>query len=330
MSGVAERFPILVSSAGRRGALVGILRRTLVDLGLEGPVIAADASPYAAALHLADVRATVPRQDDARYVDSLLALCATHGVRLVVPTHDGELPLLAAARDRFAAIGTRVSVSAPETVAIGRDKAHTHAWLVAQGLPTVRQATAAVVLAGPSAWEWPLIVKPRLGSAAIGVEVVGHPSRLAQRADEDVVVQELAPGTEHTVDVLVLGDGSCAAAVPRRRIEVRAGEVSKGVTVRHDALEALARTIAETLPGAYGVLNLQVFLADDGSLRVIEINARYGGGFPLADAAGAHLVAWSIEDLLGRAPSIGPWRDAIVMLRYDAAVFIDAAALEDR
>ncbi len=325
MSGVAERFPILVSSAGRRGALVSILQRTLADLALDGPVIAADASPYAAARHLADIHVTVPRQDDPGYIDALLALSAEHDVRLVVPTHDGELPLLAAARGRFAAIGARVSVSGTEAVAIGRDKAHTHRWLVANGFPTVRQGTVSSVLAGPSQWTWPLIVKPRVGSAAIGVEIVSDAARLVQRADEDVVVQEVAPGIEHTVDLLVLRDGSCAAAVPRRRLEVRAGEVSKGVTVHDPALERLARAIAERLPEPYGVLNVQAFVADDGAIRVIEINARYGGGFPLADAAGAHLAAWTIEDLLGRVPSVAPWRAGLVMLRYDAAVFVDAA-----
>jgi carbamoyl-phosphate synthase large subunit len=324
---VAERFPILVSSAGRRGALVGILQRTLRDLVLEGPVIAADASPLAAALHLADVHAVVPRQSDPGYVDALLELCVRHGVRLVVPTHDGELPILAAERERFAAIGACVSVSAPAVVAIAGDKDRTHAWLVASGFPTVRQASPQAVLEEPADWSWPLVMKPRLGSAGLGVEVVSGPARLAVRAGEDVVVQELAEGTEHTIDVLVLADGRCHAAVPRRRIEVRAGEVSKGVTVRHAALEELARAIAEALPGAFGVLNVQVFLAADGSLRVIEINARYGGGYPLADAAGAHLAAWTIEELLGREPSLAPWRDGLVMLRYDAAVFVDASSV---
>jgi carbamoyl-phosphate synthase large subunit len=319
-----EAFPILVSSAGRRGALVEIMRRSLANLGLAGPILASDVSGYAAAFHLADRGIVVPPQSDPGFVDALLEICEGEGVRLVVPTHDGELPLLAAARDRFAAVGATVSISSPEAVAIGRDKAETHAWLTEQGFPTVRQGTVSDVLAAAGSWQWPLIAKPRAGSAGIGVV---HCASVADLPEGDVVVQELAPGAEHTVDVLVLRDGRCRAAVPRRRIEVRAGEVSKGVTVRHAALEALARSIAETLPQAYGVLNIQVFAAGD-ELRVIEVNARYGGGFPLAYEAGARLPDWMIEELLDRpSTASGEWREGLVMLRYDEAVFVEEAAI---
>ena len=329
MTSSTTRFPILVSSAGRRGALVGILRRTLADLGLDGAIVATDMTPLSSALHLADHGVVVPPQSDPGFVDATLDVCRRHGVRLVVPTHDGELPLLSAARERFAEIGTTVSISAPETVAIGRDKVLTHRWLTEQGLPTVRQARPDDVLAAPDAWPWPLMVKPRTGSAAIGVRHAAGPDELSRARDEDVVVQEIAPGREHTVDVLVLRNGRCVGAVPRRRIAVRAGEVEKGVTVRHAGLEALARRVAEALPGAYGVLNLQVFADDTTSeLRVIELNARYGGGFPLAFRAGVRYPTWTIEELLGRPSTVSDdWRDGVVMLRYDDAVFVDAAGV---
>jgi carbamoyl-phosphate synthase large subunit len=326
---VTTRFPILVSSAGRRGALIGILRRTLADLGLSGGVLATDMTPLSSAFHLADRGVVVPPHGEPGFVEETLRACDEHGVRLVIPTHDGELPLLAKARRRFDEIGTRVSISSPETVAIGRDKVLTHRWLVEHGFPTVRQASPPEVLGAPSDWSWPLIVKPRTGSAAIGVARVGDATELGRVADDDVVVQELAPGEEHTVDVLVLDDGRCRCAVPRRRLAVRAGEVEKGMTVRDASIEALAALIAETLPGAYGALNIQVFRDPrDGATRVIEINARYGGGYPLASEAGARFPAWTIEELLGLPASVDdPWRDGVVMLRYDDAVFVNAAAV---
>ncbi len=315
-------FTILVTSAGRRGALVELLRRSLAEAGTPGRVLAADASQLSAAYHLADAGFLVPPHADPGYVDTLLELCAREDVRLVIPTHDGELPLLAAARDRFTAAGVTVSVSAPETVAIGRDKAQTHAFCLQHGFPTVRQAAREVVLAQTDAWRWPLIAKPREGSASIGVQLVDTPDDLERLDRADIVVQEIAAGDEHTVDVLVLRDGRVVCPVPRRRIEVRAGEVSKGVTVRDAGLQELVAQIAGALPGAYGVLNVQVFVSDDG-YRVVEINARYGGGFPLAFEAGAHYPTWQIQEVLGETPAVSEdWRDRLLMLRYDEAVFV--------
>jgi carbamoyl-phosphate synthase large subunit len=322
-----ERFSILVSSAGRRGALVSILRRTLTQLGLPGEVIAADQSLAAPAMHLADARVLVPSQQDPAFVDEVLAACVSRDVRLVVPTHDGELAAYAEAKQRFEAAGVSVSVSALATVLIGRDKTRTNAWLRQQGFPTVRQALPAAVLAHSDEWRFPLLTKPRHGSAGIGVARIADADALERRSRLDIVCEELAGGDEHTIDVLVGSRGRCLAAVPRRRIEVRAGEVSKGVTVHHPGLEDLATGIAESLPGAYGVLNIQVFLDAEGGMRVIEINPRYVGGFPLAWQAGAHLPRWTIEEVLG-APSSATraFQDGLVMLRYDEAVFVTSSA----
>ena len=207
------------------------------------------------------------------------------------------------------------------------DKTRTNAWCREHGLPTVRQAAPAAVLADPDAWRFPLIAKPVHGSAAIGVKRVADADELRRVAGPDDVVEELAPGVEHTIDLLILA-GALRCAVPRRRIEVRAGEVQKAVTVRRDDLDDLARRVAAALPGAFGALNVQAFLDErSGELNVIELNARFGGGFPLADAAGARFPRWLLEHVLG-LPSTAraDFRDGLVMLRYDEAVFVSAEA----
>src|SRR5262249_52101787 len=108
-----------------------------------------------------------------------------------------------------------------------------------------------------------------------------------------------------------------------------AGEVSKGVTVRNPAMQQLAMRVAETLPSAYGAFNIQLFADAEGKLSIVEINARFGGGFPLAPRAGAHFPRWLLEDVLGRpsTASADSWTDGLTMLRYDAEVFVEAPSL---
>jgi len=258
----------------------------------------------------------------------MLEICRENEIGLVVPTIDTELSVYAAHRDAFATIGTTVAVSSPGVVAIGADKVRTHAWLVANGFPTVRQGTIDDVLAAPESWPYPFLVKPSGGSSSIGVAVVRDRKQLdvATRAG-GFVAQSIATGNEHTIDFLASREGKCLCAVPRRRFEVRAGEVSKGMTVRSPALEGLATRLCEVLPGAYGCLNVQVFLDDaTGGMNVIEINPRFGGGYPLSWEAGARYPRWMLEELLGlpSTASATRWRDRLVMLRYDDAVFVDA------
>jgi carbamoyl-phosphate synthase large subunit len=112
-------------------------------------------------------------------------------------------------------------------------------------------------------------------------------------------------------------------------MEVRAGEVSKGMTRKHAGMMDMARRIAEALPGAFGSLNIQCFLEEGKTIRITEMNARFGGGFPLSCEAGADFPRWIVEELLGRpsGASWASWQDGLVMLRYDHAVFLRAEQL---
>src|SRR5207237_226248 len=79
---------------------------------------------------------------------------------------DTELPVYAAHRDSFASEGVLVAVSSQETIDICRDKVRTHSWLGKHGFPTVEQWCGVPL---PSYVPFPVIVKPRHGSASVGV-----------------------------------------------------------------------------------------------------------------------------------------------------------------
>jgi carbamoyl-phosphate synthase large subunit len=323
-----DDFNVVVSSAGRRVALLEILRDTLRRLQLTGSVIAVDVNRRASAFHRADAAFLVPPCDSSEFIPALLELCRCHNVRLLVPTIDTELSCYAENRDAFAAIGTVVLVSAPETVATCADKVASHSWLMSNGFPTVRQAEPATALATPGSWVYPLLVKPRTGNSSRGVAIVEDRAQLEAATRLGAwVVETIAPGDEYTVDVVVDRSGRALCAIPRRRLEVRGGEVTKAMTVRFAPLVDLAVRMCEALPGAYGLLTVQAFVAPSGDINVIELNARVGGGFPLAWQAGGRYLQWLIEDLLGRrvTASEAEWRDGLVMLRYDEAVFLDAS-----
>jgi carbamoyl-phosphate synthase large subunit len=321
-------FNILVSSAGRRVVLARLFRTALDELGLVGEVMAADASPLSAAYTEATTRFLVPRCDDPDFIPALLEICIENQIHLIVPTIDTELPVLADMREQFIAIGTTIAVSGPSTVAIAQDKRRTHQWLVDAGLPTVAQWSAADAPDDPS--RYPLIAKPRFGSSSIGVRTVSTPADLEPLRKLDYVVEQIAAGHEHTIDVYVDRFGAMITAIPRRRLETRGGEVSKGLTVFHQGLITLATRVVASLEDPYGVLNFQCFVDPiTDQLAIIELNARFGGGFPLSDAAGAHVPRWMVEELSGLPSSAngGNFHDGLVMLRYDDAVFTTREAL---
>jgi carbamoyl-phosphate synthase large subunit len=322
---------ILISSAGRRVGLIACFRDSMATRGAIGKLLTSDSGSAAPAMFISEIASKVPRCTAPDFLDAVLRLCREHRVRLLIPTIDTELPIYAAARDRFAEIGVTACVSSASTVAICNNKVMTHEWLLASGFPTVRQTDLRSALLHRSDWPLPLITKPCNGSASLGVRCIRTRLELESMVDmsSECLVQEIASGREFTINVYVNQSGECICAVPHWRMEVRAGEVSKGVTVKSSRLIDMARAVAEALPGGYGPLNIQCFMADSGEIRIIEINARFGGGYPLAHHAGGRFTDWLLDELEGKRLSyFDGWMDNLVMLRYDEAVFLPGSEIQ--
>lgn len=319
---------LLLSCAGRRVELLRIWERTFRELGMDSVVLATDAQPFAPAFVLAQRQAIVPRCTHPDFVSRMLKLCELHHIRWVVPTIDTELPILAAAREQFEAIGVNVLVSDRETIDIAADKRNTHAWFVKNGFPTFAQCSPHEALNNPD-WIFPCFVKPADGSRSVGAARMetrqALESRIKAEGHENDIVESLGTGVEVTVDAYVSPKtGKCLCVVPRRRLEVRDGEVSKGKTIDAPEIIELVRQVTEALPGARGVICVQMFWdPETHQIQLMEINPRFGGGYPLTDASGAHFSRWLIEEDLDMPVSAHErWARNLVMLRYDQSVFI--------
>lgn len=324
MTGQRQEFTILVSSAGRRVELVSLLREDATRLGLQPRIIATDVNPMLAPACLAaDVSYVVPPTTDTSFVPCLGDICRQEGVRLLVPTIDTELQPLA--RERAALVKWNVlpNISDLASVVVARDKAKTARVLSEAGIIVPRTASMREVIAEPTSWKWPVIVKPTSGSSSIGISQVGSVSQLEalEKQRADLIVQEFICGPEFTINVFVDGSGRCRSVVPHFRRQIRGGEVSKAITVKDAALAEIATKIVAVIPGFFGAICFQAIVGVDGP-AVLEINARLGGGFPLAHRAGARFTQWLVELAAGLPSSISEeWTEGVWMLRYDNAIY---------
>ncbi|MDR1817215.1 MAG: ATP-grasp domain-containing protein [Puniceicoccales bacterium] len=270
-------------------------------------------------------------------------LCVEKKIALLIPTIDTELAYFSANKNWYETHGVRLNISGPETIQLARDKFAFHNFLSANHFPTPRTGSAAECAAGgaketASAPPLPVIFKPKDGSRSLGIfraNTAAEVDAILQNPPPDFaqkhIWQELWRGREFTINFFVGRDGHCRCAVPHERIEVRDGEVSKAATRRLPALEKTVREMAQTLPNAFGALCAQAIVRDDGSFALFELNARFGGGYPLADNAGAPFAQWLIEDALGLPSTINDnWAENRCMLRFDDAVFCEIPPRPER
>ncbi len=326
---MSRTITILFSSAGRRVELIRCFQQSAADLGLLMRTIVTDANaPMCAASYVADRYYTVPVCRDPKFIPELLRICAENTVELLVPTIDPELELLAAHRADFTRIGTRLILSHPELIRIARHKAETARFVSAAGIRAPRTALLVDALQERAKWNFPLVLKEIDGSSSIGVHHVKSLAavELLGLRPERYVAQEYWPGKEYTVN-LFFDEQRLRCVIPYLRLQVRSGEVSKGITQRLPAIMRVAEAFGAAMAGrAYGPICAQAIVNDANEAALIEINARFGGGYPLAHKAGAEFSRWLLELHLGLPCSANnDWKENLAMLRYDAAIFLSTA-----
>lgn len=319
---------ILFSGAGRRVSLLRHLQTVFKGMQIEGNVIASDIGNSAPASYIADYKVTTPRCSEPNYIETLLNICREHQVKLLTSLIDTDLLLLSRHIEDFKNIGVKLLVCSQATNEICADKQKTAIFFENNQISTPRVYPKEEALTLPTS-AYPLLVKPFDGSSGIGVTKIRTPEELRFFTDyiEHAMIQEFVEGEEYTVDVYVDFSGNVRCAVPRKRLEIRGGEVSKGITVKDRAIMKAACDVVEVLPGAIGCVTVQCFKQPDGIIKFIEINPRFGGGFPLSIHAGADFPKWIIQELTtGHCDAeMAAWSDDMVMLRYDDEIIVTGA-----
>ncbi len=277
---------ILFTSVGRRVELVEAFRAAADSLGKELVIYGADVSESAPALQFCDKTVIVPRIKDESYIPSLIDICKNEKIDALIPTIDTDLHLLSLHKGDFESVGTVAVISAPDKIALCRDKRYTADYFHSVGLksPTPVDDVNAYD-AG-----FPAFIKPKDGSSSINAYKVSSMEELISYANQipDYIIQPFVTGTEYTVDAFCDFSGKPVFITPRIRLAVRAGEVLKTeITNDRKIIDEMKVLIADYKP--CGAITVQLIReATTGDDYYIEINPRFGGGAPLSIKAGAN------------------------------------------
>jgi carbamoyl-phosphate synthase large subunit len=321
-------------SAAPIGRGDGVQGRTIIVTGAGGPagvaviraldghgvrVIGVDADELAAGLRLADEGAVVPRADDPSYVAEIVAVARRTQATAVVCTVAEEMAGLARAEYQLRDAGAGIWIPSATALEACLDK-----WRFVQVMQRAGVKVPATSLERVDRVPGPWIVKPRFGRGSRDVYTADDSRDLAwalRRVDQPIV-QTRVTGREFTVDALVDPYGTLAGAVPRWRLETKAGISTKGRTFSDDALVARTGEVLAAV-GLTGPANVQGFVDDAGTITFIEVNPRFSGGLPLSIAAGADLVGEYLRGVLGLPirPERLTYRSGVTMIRHFEEVF---------
>lgn len=316
---------ILITSAGNRVSLTRKFIEELKRVFHDGKVYTCDMVPeLSPAGMITDRCFKVPACTSDDYLETLLTICVEYNICVIIPTIDTELAILAANKGILSKHGINVIVSDFDFVMTCLDKRKTSVFFHERkiAVPAPRDKNHPL---------YPMFAKPFDGSRSNNLHVIRNDEELTTevRNDPKLIFMEylnLDEYKEFTVDLYYGSDNYLKSIVPRERIEVRAGEVSKAITRKNFLVDYLKDKMW-FVPGAVGSICIQLFYREkDNEVIGIEINPRFGGGYPLSYCAGANFPRMIIQEyLLGEMVDYSEgWRDGTLMLRYDEEVIVYA------
>lgn len=308
---------ILFTCAGRRNYLINYFK--IANNG-HGKILATDVQYNAPALIDADIALLVPDIYNENYIPALEKIIKDYRVTALISLNDLELPILAKHKTKLEAAGAKVLISDPKVIDITFDKWKTFKFIEGIGLKTPK--TYLTLSSAQNALEngelkFPLVLKPRWGSASIGIEFPDSLKELnlsyelqklklrksilndASQNDfeQSIIIQEKLDGIEYGMDVLNDFDGNYYGSFLREKLSMRSGETDKAITVVSKVMESIGKQIGTQLKHN-GTMDCDLFLCGE-DLYVLELNPRFGGGYPFSHEGGINTAAIYLEWLKG-------------------------------
>ena len=309
---------VLFTSVGRRVELIQAFRNAADSIHTNLEIYGADMTESAPALYYCDHTVIVPRIDNHNYIPFLQKFCREERIDALIPTIDTDLMLLAKHREEFG--GTKVVISAPDKIAVCRDKTLTVDYFHAIGLKSPDPVDD---------WRkyqagFPAFIKPKDGSSSVFAYRINNQKELEAYAAQvpDYIIQPFILGTEYTVDIFCDFDGNPIFITPRLRLAVRAGEVLKTEIAQDQKIIAdMKKLVADYKP--CGQITIQLIRQNKtNDDYYIEINPRFGGGAPLSIKAGADSAEAMLRLLNGEKMNYqsGAAEDGAVYSRFDQSI----------
>ncbi|MFC2171442.1 hypothetical protein ACFLU6_02290 [Acidobacteriota bacterium] len=293
---------ILFAGVGSNGAVINQFQRAMETLGIRGKLIAADHTQHVTGLMQADESRITPKEAECLYVDSLLHICESDNIRLLIPLRKSAMLPLSFARERFKSQGTLALVSDSETIQICLDQPLTHHFFTKNWVEIPIHYDLRDVLAGKVKPQFPLLLRSASES---------HPSSLEYRIENtgdlevyarkmrDPWLEEWIEGKEFLFDAYVGLDGVTRTVVPRLSVGDSQGEKNTCIVLMEPSLSEGARKITENLPDPLGPMTIRAKLDDSGLFKFMNIFPCFDRGTPLSILSGADSPLWILSELLG-------------------------------
>jgi len=269
---------ILILGAGGTAGYGTI--KSLRSMEFTGGIISVDSSELAAGFYFSDKYYVVPKADDEDYIKAIFKIVQKEKIDLILPTSPTDI--IPISKNSYLFKG-KLFMSDYESIMDCIDK-----WRFYNKCKDKFSLPKTFRGGG-------LFKKPINGRGSVGCEKLDLTS--------DDIISEYLPGQEYTIDVLCDMNSNPLVVIPRKRLEIKAGQSYKGEIISDKNIEKQCSDICKFLK-LKGPICLQMKEDENGNPKFLEINPRFGGGTHFTTLAGVNFLPIILDLFDERKPKI--------------------------
>lgn len=314
---------ILITSCGRRTQLIKYFKNEFKGIG---NVVVTDCDELAPALYFADKFYITSRINDTNYINDLIEICKKEEIKGIMSLIDPELSLLAKNKEKFKEIGVELIGSDYETTELCFDKYEFFKFLNENNFKCAKTYISLEDFKkdyNERKISFPVFIKPRTGSASLGVNKVDFMEHLEllYKLFPNMIIQEFIPGQEYGVDCYIdLISNEVISIFAKKKIRMRSGETDKAVSIKNEKLFNVIEELVRKL-NLRGTVDIDVF-ESNGEWIISEINPRFGGGHLLAYKCKENYPKFILNNLNNdiNDKQIGKYKSGVCMIKHDTLI----------
>lgn len=282
---------LIITNIGRRGYLVDFMKESPA---FSGKIFVSDCDWTASGLYSNnDGFFILPRpiDDERKYVAELVQVCEQNHIEVIIPIIDPEIYILSQYIEILKKKGICIVASNRNVLDICYNKKKMNVFFQKIGIsyPETYYSISELENAiNQKKIGFPVIIKPIYGSGSIETYQAENLEKAKSLFHEGMMIQQKVVGDEYGVDVFNSFEGVPLRCVIKRKISMRSGETDKAISVIDECIEKETLKIAGNLKH---VANLDCdLICENGKLFCIDLNPRFGGGYPATHIIGVNLI----------------------------------------
>tara|TARA_A100001011_G_scaffold386328_1_gene461928 strand:- start:7298 stop:8242 length:945 start_codon:yes stop_codon:yes gene_type:complete len=229
-----------------------------------------------------------PYAKEKNYKFFLRKFIKKNRIKTVFPFSEYELKILAKDKKYYSNKKICLVVSNTNVISICENKIKTENFLKSIGIKSPK-----IIPFSQVKKNLPVIKKNIFGNSSKNQKIIKSPQDIPKKTSLNCFYQKYFNSQEYGMDILNDLNGNFLHCLVRKKISMRAGDTDKAEIISSNKFLNLAKKISSELKH---IGNLDIdFLVNKKKIYVIDLNPRFGGGYPFTHEYGYNYIKALVE-----------------------------------